>query len=122
MQKLPKHILVVRIIRYFDNDEIVNILKEYFKGVPHIDITEYKFNKQSIYYIIQDNYAMRSFIHKMYWIRQLSNQDLFLDYSLYSHSNSNPSVYVIHSIAARMPGKLLLDYTNVKKLQLWDAV
>ena len=122
MKQLPKNILVVGIIRYFDNDEIVNILKEYFNGVPHIDITEYKFNKQSIYYIIQDTYAMRSFIHRIYWIRRLNNKDRFLDYYFYSHSNNNPSVYVISSIATRMPKKIVLDYANVKKLQLLETV
>lgn len=122
MYKLPKQILVVSIIRYSDNDEIVNILKKYFKGVPHIDITEYKFNKQSINYIIQDSYAMRSFIHKMYWMRQLNNKDLYLDYYFYESRNNNTSEYFIGSIATRMPRKIVLDYTNVKKLQLLETV
>lgn len=122
MYKLSEQILVVSIIRYFDNDEIVNILKEYFKGVPHIDITECKFNKQSIIYIIQDSYAMRKFVHKMYWMRRLNNKDLYLDYYFYTLINNNPAEYLISSIADRMPRKIVLDYTNVKKLQLLETV
>ena len=48
---LPKNILVVSIIRYTDNAELVDVLKDYFTGVPYIDITDYELNKQTIHYI-----------------------------------------------------------------------
>lgn len=119
MKQLPKNILVVGIIRYFDNDEIVNILKEYFNGVPHIDITEYKFNKQSIYYIIQDTYAMRRFIHKIFCMEP---EDKLLDYSVYVISNTTEYTYAQRVYFKRLPRLITFDATNVKKLLLLESV
>lgn len=70
MHKLPKNILVVGIIRYTNKHEIVDILKEFFNGVPHIDYTDYTTNRQIVYYILQDSHVIKKFVHRVYALKK----------------------------------------------------
>lgn len=124
MKQLPKQILVVCITRYTNNGETVETLKEFFNGVPHIDITEYKFNKQSIYYIIQDNYVVRRFIQKIFCI---GFEDSMLDYAFYDYMPNSTEYTAYYTYGQRvyfkrLPKHLTFDADTVKKLLLLESV
>lgn len=116
---LPKNILVVSIIRYTDNAELVDVLKDYFSGVPYIDITDYESNKQTIHYIVYESRIIKKVAYTIYCMR---DKFKILDYSYYN-LNHNSTIY--HRVYAHttynMPAKIAVDSINTK-LQLWSAV
>ena len=119
MKQLPKNILVVGIMRYTNNGEIVETLKEFFKGIPHIDCTE-KDNKQDIVYVVQDNYFVRRFIHKIFC---MGTEDKMLDYSFYDYIPNSTEFTAYHTYGQRvyfrrLPKHITFDANNVKKLKL----
>ena len=122
MRKLPKMILVVGIIRYTNKHEIVDILKEYFNGVPYIDYTDYTTNKQIVYYILQDSRVIKKFVHKVYTLKK--SVDKILDYYYY-YLKENSSEYLIKYTyfpavgSVTMPKKIELDTANLEKLRLF---
>ena len=116
---LPKFILVVSIVRYTDNAELVDVLKDYFSGVPYIDITDYESNKQTIHYIVYESRIIKKVAHKIYDMR---DKFKILDYSYYT-LNHNSTMY--HRIYAHttfaIPNKIAVDSIK-KQLQLWSTV
>ena len=123
MKQLPKNILVVGIMRYTNNGETVETLKEFFKGIPHIDCTE-KDNKQVIVYVVQDNYFIRRFIHKIFC---MGSEDKMLDYSFYVYIPNSTEFTAYHTYGQRayfrrLPKHIKFDADNVKKLKLLESV
>lgn len=116
---LPKFILVVSIVRYLDNAELVDILKDYFSGVPYIDITDYESNKQTIHYIVYESRTIKKVTHKIYDMR---DNFKILDYNYYE-LNEDSTIYCGISIysAFTMPKKISVD-SIITKLQLWSTV
>ena len=116
---LPKFILVVSIVRYTDNAELVDVLKDYFTGVPYIDITDYESNKQTIHYIVYESRIIKEVARKIYSMR--ADFDI-LDYSYYT-LNHNSTIY--HRIYAHttfsIPNKIAVDSIR-KQLQLWNTI
>lgn len=119
MYKLPKNILVVSIIRYTDNAELVDVLKDYFSGVPYIDITDYESNRQTVQYIVYDSRIIKEILYTIYFIRDAFK---ILDYAYYV-LNEDSTIY--HKKYVRnpfnMPKKIAVDST-ITKLQLWSTV
>lgn len=121
MHKLPKSILVVGIIRYTNKHEIVDILKEYFNGVPHVDYTDYTTNRQIVYYILQDSYVIKKFIHRVYALKK--GVEKILDYYYYSYKENSSEYYIKYTYfpavgSVTMPKKIELDAANLEKLRL----
>lgn len=116
---LPKFILVVSIIRYTDNAELVDILKDYFSGVPYIDITDYESNKQTIHYIVYESRTIKKVAHKIY---DMKDKFKILDYNYYD-LNEDSTIYrgIGTYNAFNMPKIILVDSINTK-LQLWNTV
>ena len=116
---LPKNILVVSIIRYTDNAELVDVLKDYFSGVPYIDITDYESNKQTIHYILYESRIIKKVAYTLWDMR---DKFKILDYSYYT-LNHNSTMY--HRIYAHttfeIPGRIAVDSIR-KQLQLWSTV
>lgn len=116
---LPKFILVVSIIRYTDNAELVDVLKDYFSEVPYIDITDYESNKQTIHYIVYESRIIKKVAYTLYGMRD--NFEI-LDYSYYT-LNHNSTMY--HRIYAHttfaIPNEIAVDSIR-KQLQLWSTV
>lgn len=116
---LPKFILVVSIVRYTDNDELVDVLKDYFSGVPYIDITDYESNKQTIHYIVYESRIIKKVAYAIYDMR---DDFEILDYSYYT-LNHNSTMY--HRIYAHttfaIPNEIAVD-SIITKLQLWGIV
>lgn len=119
MHKLPKFIFVVSIIRYTDNAELVDVLKDYFSGVPYIDITDYESNKQTIHYIVYESHIIKKVAHKIYNMR---DKFKILDYS-YFDLNEDSTIYrgmgTYNSF--NMPRAISVD-SIITKLQLWSTV
>lgn len=123
MKQLPKNILVVGIMRYTNNGESVDTLKEFFKGIPHIDCTE-EDNRQVIVYVVQDNYFVRRFIHKIFC---MESADKMLDYSFYEYIPNSTEYAAYHTYGQRayfrgLPKHITFDADNVKKLLLLESV
>lgn len=118
-KSLPKFILVVSIVRYTDNAELVDVLKDYFRGVPYIDITHYESNKQTIHYIVYESRIIKKVAHKIYDMR---DKFKILDYSYYT-LNHNSTIY--HRVYAyttyNIPNEIAVDSIR-KQLQLWSTV
>lgn len=116
---LPKFILVVSIVRYTDNAELVDILKDYFSGVPYMDITDYESNRQTIHYIVYESRIIKKVAYAIYDMRD--DFDI-LDYSYYT-LNHNSTMY--HRIYAHttfaIPNEIAVDSIR-KQLQLWGTV
>jgi hypothetical protein len=123
MYELPRTILVINIIRYTNNDEVVDILKEFFEGIPHIDITDYESNRQSIQYIILGTYKIVRLVHKFYSIQ---NSDKLIDYSCYTHKGdnlvNNSYYYYARNSSIGLPKELIVDLATAEKLQLLRSV
>lgn len=119
MQKLPKYIFVISIIKYTDNAELVSVLKDYFSGVPYIDITNYESDKQTIQYIVHESRIIKRIAHKIFSMRDGFK---LLDYSRYIINYDNT---VYHSIythdSFNVPDRIAVDSISTK-LQLWYAV
>lgn len=123
MKQLPKNILVVGIMRYTNNGEIVETLKEFFKGIPHIDCTK-EDNRQVIVYAVQDNYFVRRFIHKIFC---MGSEDKMLDYSFYVYIPNSTEFTAYHTYGQRayfkrLPKYITFDADNTKKLLLLESV
>lgn len=113
---LSKFIFVVSIIRYTDNAELVDVLKEYFSGVPYIDITDYESNKQTVQYIVYASRIIKKVAFNIYYMR---DKFKILDYNYYE-INEDSTMYCgipIYS-AFNMPKKISVD-SIITKLQLW---
>lgn len=119
MHKLPTYILVVSIIRYTDNAELVDVIKDYLSGVLHIDITDYKSNKQTVQYIVCDSHIIKKFVHTLYVMR---DRFKILDYSYYV-LNEHHTTYHRRYIYApySMPDEIAVD-SIITEVQLWYAV
>lgn len=116
MHKLPKYIFLISIIRGQDNAELVDVLKDYFSGVPYIDYTDYA-NKQAIHYIVYESRIIKKVAYAIY------NMKLkILDYSNYKLNHNSTIYYRRYSYdASIMPDRIAVDYINTQ-LQLWNTV
>lgn len=119
MHKLPKFIFVVSFIRYTDNAELVDVLKDYFSGIPYIDITDYESNKQTVQYIVYASRIIKRVLHKIYDMR---DKFKILDYNYYE-LNEDSTIYrgIATYSAFNMPKKILVD-SIITELQLWNTV
>lgn len=119
MQKLPKYIFVISIIKYTDNAELVGILKDYFGGVPYIDITNYESDKQTIQYIVHESRVIKKVAHK---ILSMRDNFILLDYSRFTLNYYSTVYYRVYSRDHfSMPDEIAVDSISTK-LQLWYAV
>lgn len=121
MKQLPKNIFVISIIRYTDNAELVDVLKDYFSGVPHIDYTDYTTNRQIVYYILKDSHVIKKFVHRVYALKK--GVDKILDYYYYSYKENSSEYHIKYTYftavgSVTMPKKIELDATNLEKLRL----
>lgn len=107
MYKLPKYIFLISIIRYQDNAELVDVLKDYFSGVPYIDITDYESNKQTVQYVGCDSRIIKKFVNNLYFKR---DKFKILDYGYYV-LNDDSTIYNGRSTnnAFNMPKKISVD-------------
>lgn len=117
MSNIPKYIFLISIIRYQDNAELVDVLKDYFSGVPYIDITDYESNKQTIQYIVYESRIIKKVAYAIY------NMKLkILEYSNYTLNHNSTTYHRRYFYdASSMPDKIAVDSINTQ-LQLWDAV
>lgn len=115
---LPKFILVVSIVRYTDNAELVDVLKDYFSGVPYIDITDYESNKQTIHYIVCESRIIKKVAYTLWDMR---DKFKILDYSYYT-LNHNSTIYHknAHTTFA-IPNKIAVSSISTR-LQLWNTI
>lgn len=112
-KQLPKNILVIGIMRYTNNGEIVDTLKEFFKGIPHIDCTEEN-NRQSVVYVVQDNYCVRKLAHKFF---SMGCKDKMIDYSFYVLMPGSSAYATYHTYThGILPKFITFNSNNVKKL------
>lgn len=116
-KSLPKCIFLISFIRFPDNAELLNILKDYFSGVPYIDYTDYELNKKTIHYITYESRVIKKVAYTLYCMRDEFD---ILDYSYYT-LNHNSTMY--HRIYAHttfdIPGRI--EVSSIKKqLQLWS--
>ena len=66
MNNLPKSILAVSIKHFNGYSNVIKILKEYFKGIPHIEYRDCNLDSNITYYIFTANYLVYTFIGKLY--------------------------------------------------------
>lgn len=116
-KSLPKYIFLISIIRDQNNAELVDVLKDYFSGVPYIDITDYESNKQTIHYIVYESRIIKKVAYAIY------NMKLkILDYSNYKLNHNSTTYHRRYSYDAfSMPDKIAVDSINTQ-LQLWNIV
>lgn len=119
MYELSRNLLGISIIRYTDNAELVDVLKDYFSGVPYIDITDYESNKQTVQYIVYESHIIKEVVHKIYFMR---DKFKILDYSYFSINDTSTVYHRVYSYDAySMPDKIPVD-SIITKLQLWNTV
>lgn len=119
MYELPRNILVISIIRYTNNAELVDVLKDYFSGIPYIDITNYESNKQTVQYIVYESRIIKKVAYKIYSMR---DKFKILDYSYFSINDTSTVYHRVYSYDAySMPDKIPVD-SIITKLQLWNII
>lgn len=91
----PSHILVVGIIGANRPPDLVEILKEYFKKIPHIEYRDTKLAKTSTYYIVDYNTLMSKFI---LGFQNIANTQSVLQYAIYER---NSKFYYISESGSR---------------------
>lgn len=80
----PRHLLVVGIIGFNRPPDLVEILKEYFKKIPHIEYRDTKLAKTSTYYIVDSNTLMSNFI---LGFLNIANTQAVMQYAIYERDN-----------------------------------
>lgn len=83
MKELPEHLLVVGIIGFNQLPDLVEILKEYFNEIPHIEYRDIKLSKQNTYYIVEKSYSMSRFI---LGFQKIANTQSVMRYGIYERS------------------------------------
>lgn len=78
------HLLVVGIIGVNRLPDLVKILKEYFKDIPHIVYKDTKLAKTSTFYIVENSYLMSRFI---LGFQNIANTQAVMQYSIYERHN-----------------------------------
>ena len=64
--------------------DLVEILKEYFKDIPHIEYRDIKFSKQNTYYIVNSNPLMAKFI---LGFQNIANTQNAIQYTIYERGD-----------------------------------
>lgn len=119
MSNIPKYIFLISIIRYQDNAELVDVLKDYFSGVPYIDITDYESNKQTIQYIVYESRIIKKVAYTIY---NMKDTFKILDYSTYKLNHDSTTYHRRYSYdASSIPDRIAVDSINTQ-LQLWNTV
>lgn len=80
----PSYLLVVGIIGSNRPPELVEILKKYFKKIPHIEYRDTKLAKMSTFYIVDSNTLMSKFI---LGFQNIANTLSVMQYSIYERCN-----------------------------------
>ena len=80
----PSYLLVVGIIGANRPPDLVEILKEYFKKIPHIEYRNTRLAKTSTFYIVDHNTLMSKFI---LGFQNIANTQSVMQYSIYERSN-----------------------------------
>ena len=80
----PRHLLVVGIIGFNRPPDLVEILKEYFKKIPHIEYRNTKLAKTNTYYIVDSNTLMSKFL---LGFLNIANTQAVLQYAIYERDN-----------------------------------
>lgn len=98
---------------------MVDVLKDYFSGVPYIDITDYESNRQTVHYIIYDSRIIKKVVHNLYFMR---DKFKILDYAYYT-LNEDSTMYrnSYAHITYIMPKKIAID-SIITELQLWSTL
>lgn len=119
MSTPPKRILIVYIPQYTGRSEVLDTLKEYFKGIPHIVCPGYdEAHSAHLCYIVRSSRSLKKFLYKA---SELYFRDKILDYGYYEY---DPETVWEKAFSYRacippcgMSGSLALDTKTIKKLK-----
>lgn len=84
MKGLPEHLLVVGIIGFNRPPDLVEILKEYFNEISHVNYRDIKLSKQNTYYIVEKSYLMSRFL---LGFQKIANTQAAMQYGIYEKSH-----------------------------------
>lgn len=122
MNSLPKSIIVVSIKHFNGYSNVIKILKEYFKGIPHIEYTDCNLDSNITYYIFTANYLVDTFIRKVYCDRNIPDilgcdeYDYAKNQSLVLHTYE-PCNYTWTINEQDLPDSIKIDPNDVEKLE-----
>lgn len=115
----PKRILTVCIPQYSRRSEVLDILKEYFKGIPHIVCPGYdKAHSEHLCYIVRASHSLKTFLYKAH---VLYFRNKILDYGYYEYDPetvyNKAFRYATPIPPCGMSVSLILDTNTVEKLK-----
>lgn len=115
----PKRILIVYIPQYTGRSEVLDTLKEYFKGIPHVVYPGYD-EPHSVHlcYIVRPSRSLKKFLYKAHG---LYFRNKILDYSYYEYDPDtvyNKAFFRYTSCIPlwSMSGSLILNATTIEKI------
>lgn len=112
---MPEFILVIGLINNEKYTEVLDIIKEYIKGIPHVELPSCTCTSdiKDIYYIVQDNQAIGAFLHKATRIRDIRNKAL--QSTIYKHECDN-YYEARHLFNHYMPIHIKLEHDSLRDL------
>lgn len=122
MNNLPKSIIVVSIRHFNGYSNVIKILKEYFKGIPHIVYTDCSLDSNITYYIFSATYLVDTFIRNIYSdidipdILGCDEYDYTKKGSLILHTYE-PCNYTWAINEQDLPDSIKIDPNDVEKLE-----
>lgn len=122
MSKIPKSIIVVSIKHFNGYSHVIKLLKEYFKGIPHIVYTDCNLDSNITYYIFTATYLVDTFIRKIYGDLDIPGilgcdvYDYIEKHSLILHTYI-PCNYTWPIYEQDLPDSIKIDPNDIEKLE-----
>lgn len=122
MSKIPKSIIVVSIKHFNGYSHVIKLLKEYFKGIPHIVYTDCNLDSNITYYIFTATCLVDTFIRKIYGDLDIPGilgcdvYDYIEKHSLILHTYI-PCNYTWPIYEQDLPDSIKIDPNDIEKLE-----
>lgn len=122
MSNLPKSIIVVSIKHFNGYSHVIKLLKEYFKGIPHIVYTDCNLDSNITYYIFTATCLVDTFIRKIYGDLDIPGilgcdvYDYIEKHSLILHTYI-PCNYTWPIYEQDLPDSIKIDPNDIEKLE-----
>lgn len=122
MNNLPKSILLISIKHSNKYSHLREICREFFKGMPHIEYTDYNLDSNNTYYILTATNIVNSFIVTVY--DDINIPDI-LGYGIYDYTKCCSLILHTYMLSTYtytynpqcLPPSIKIDPNDVEKLE-----
>lgn len=122
MSNLPKSIIVVSIRHFNGYSHLIKLLKEYFKGIPHIEYRDCNLDSNITYYIFTATDIVNSYIVTVY--DDINMPDI-LGYGIYDYTKCCSLILHTYMLSTYtytynqqcLPPSIKIDPNDIEKLE-----